>query len=294
MRTAIARFLQFLAVERNASPYTVKSYREDLTALADYLAEARGGSPPAPGDVTVLDLRGYVAALHESGYAKTTIARHLASLRSFFRFGQREGWAKTNPAKPLRNPRKGRSLPHFLSAEDLGRLFDAPPADEPMGLRDRAILETMYSAGLRVSEVVGWTTATWISRPACSASAARAAASGWRPSDPTPPVRCAVGCTCGYWLRKRGRESFAGTARGASHKRLLTPFPQPAPGVRQQVRAAADHAKRRPDVGKVSASSPAWTAAPRPIRCGTASPRTCWTAAPTSAACRNCWATRAW
>jgi integrase/recombinase XerC len=155
MRTAIARFLQFLAVERNASAYTVKSYREDLAALADYLAESRGGDPPAPGDITVLDLRGYVAALHEAGYAKTTIARHLASLRSFFRFGQREGWTKTNPAKPLRNPRKGRTLPHFLSAEDLGRLFDAPPPDEPMGLRDRAILETMYSAGLRVSEVVG-------------------------------------------------------------------------------------------------------------------------------------------
>jgi integrase/recombinase XerC len=155
MRTAIARFLQFLAVERNASTYTVKSYREDLTTLVDYLAEAHGGRPPAPDQVTVFDLRGYVAALHESGYAKTTIARHLASLRSFFRFGQREGWAKTNPAKPLRNPRKGRSLPHFLSADDLGRLFDAPPSDQAMGLRDRAILETMYSAGLRVSEVVG-------------------------------------------------------------------------------------------------------------------------------------------
>lgn len=155
MRTAIARFLQFLAVERNASLYTVKSYREDLTALVEYLAEACGGKPPSPGEITVLDLRGYVAALHESGYAKTSIARHLASMRSFFRFGQRDGWAKTNPAKPLRNPRKGRSLPHFLSAEELGRLFDAPPADEPMGLRDRAILETMYSAGLRVSEVVG-------------------------------------------------------------------------------------------------------------------------------------------
>jgi integrase/recombinase XerC len=155
MRTAIARFLQFLAVERNASAYTVKSYREDLSALVDYLSEAHGGQLPAPGNVTVFDLRGYVAALHESGYAKTSIARHLASLRGFFRFGQREGWAETNPAKPLRNPRKGRTLPHFLSAEDLGRLFDAPPADTPMGLRDRAILETMYSAGLRVSEVVG-------------------------------------------------------------------------------------------------------------------------------------------
>ena len=152
MRTAVARFLQFLTVERNASAYTVKSYREDLRTLTEYLAEAHGGESPSAGNITVFDLRGYVAALSEAGYAKTTIARHLASMRSFFRFGLREGWVKTNPAKPLRSPRKGRSLPHFLSAEELGRLFDAPPPNHPMGLRDRAILETMYSAGLRVSE----------------------------------------------------------------------------------------------------------------------------------------------
>jgi integrase/recombinase XerC len=155
MRTAVGRFLQYLRVERNASELTTKSYGEDLAALADYLAEAREGPCPKPGEVTVLDLRGYVASLHESGYAHSTIARRLASLRSLFRFGQREGWTKTNPAKPLRNPRKGRTLPHFLSAEDLGRLLAAPPADEPLGLRDRAILETIYSAGLRVSELVG-------------------------------------------------------------------------------------------------------------------------------------------
>ncbi|MHC4179680.1 MAG: tyrosine recombinase XerC [Planctomycetota bacterium] len=155
MRTAIARFLQYLRVERNASDLTTKSYGEDLTALADYLIEAHGGVCPKPGAVTVLDLRGYVASMHESGYANSTIARRLASLRSFFRFGQREGWTKNNPAKPLRNPRKGRTLPHFLSAEDLGRLLGAPPADEPLGMRDRAILETIYSAGLRVSELVG-------------------------------------------------------------------------------------------------------------------------------------------
>ncbi len=155
MRTAIARFLQYLTVERNASAYTIKSYREDLAALADYLTEACGGNVPRPEAITVLELRGYVAALHEAGYAKTSIARRLASLRSFFKFGQREGWTNTNPAKPLRNPRKGRSLPHFLSAEDIGRLLSAPPANTAMGLRDRAILETMYSAGLRVSETVG-------------------------------------------------------------------------------------------------------------------------------------------
>jgi len=155
MRTAVARFLQYLRVERNASELTVKSYREDLAALVDYLTESRDGTCPAPGEVAVLDLRGYVAALTEAGYAKTTIARRLASMRSFFRFGQREGWTDANPAKPLRNPRKERSLPHFLSAEEIGRLLQAPPADKPLGLRDRAILETMYSAGLRVSELVG-------------------------------------------------------------------------------------------------------------------------------------------
>jgi len=155
MRTATARFLTYLEVERNASQLTVKSYREDLTALADYLTEARGGLCPTPGEITMLELRGYVAALHEAGYAQTTVARRLASLRSFFRFGQREGWVKANPAKPLRNPRKPRRLPHFLSTEEIGRLLVSPPNSNPMGLRDRAILETMYSAGLRVSEVVG-------------------------------------------------------------------------------------------------------------------------------------------
>jgi integrase/recombinase XerC len=156
MQKAVARFLKYLQVERNASDYTLKSYGEDLLALAEYLAECNAtDSPPRPAEISVLDLRGYVAALHEAGYAKTTIARRLASLRSFFRFGQREGWVDTNPAKPLRNPRRARTLPHFLSTEDLGRLLESPPGDKLLGIRDRAILETLYAAGLRVGELVG-------------------------------------------------------------------------------------------------------------------------------------------
>lgn len=153
MNTAIPRFLRYMQVERNASELTLKSYREDLTGLAEYLAGE--DAAPAPGEISPLDLRGYVAALHETGYAKSSIARQLASMRSFFRFAQREGLVESNPAKPLRNPRPDRKLPHFLSTEEIGKLLDAPPSDQPLGLRDRAILETMYSAGLRVSEVVG-------------------------------------------------------------------------------------------------------------------------------------------
>ncbi len=154
MQAAVDRFLQYLRVERNASTLTIKSYREDLEALVEYLAELHGRAR-APGEIGTVELRGYAAALHEAGYAKTTIARRLASLRSFFRFGQREGWTKSNPAKPLRNPRKARALPHFLSAADIERLLGSPSSADPLGLRDRAILEVLYSAGLRVGELAG-------------------------------------------------------------------------------------------------------------------------------------------
>jgi integrase/recombinase XerC len=154
MQAAIDRFLTYLRVERNASPHTIKSYGEDLRALVVHL-EAVHGQVPAPESLTILDLRGYLSALHETGLAKSSVARRLASLRSFYRFGQREGWARSNPAKALRNPRRSRPLPHFLSTADVQTLLEAPPANRPLGLRDRAILETIYSAGLRVSEVVG-------------------------------------------------------------------------------------------------------------------------------------------
>ncbi|MGI8982160.1 MAG: tyrosine recombinase XerC [Pirellulaceae bacterium] len=154
MQAAVTRFLRFLSVERNAAPLTIKSYREDLAALVDYLQQAYGRLP-APGEITPLDLRGYVSAMHEAGYAKTSVSRRLASLRTFYKFAQREGMADSNPAKPLRNPRKDHKLPHFLSTDEIGLLLSAPPATSGQGMRDRAILETMYSAGLRVSEVVG-------------------------------------------------------------------------------------------------------------------------------------------
>lgn len=153
MQTAIARYLRYLNVERNASAHTIKSYREDLLSLAEYLTEGYGRTPTL-AEITPLDLRGYVSALHEAGYAKTSVSRRLASLRSLFRFAQREGLAENNPAKPLRNPRPDRKLPHFLSTEEISQLLDAPPTGDPAGTRDRAILETMYSAGLRVSELV--------------------------------------------------------------------------------------------------------------------------------------------
>ncbi|MGB7345327.1 MAG: tyrosine recombinase XerC [Pirellulaceae bacterium] len=154
MRSSIAQFLKYLATERNASDLTIKAYREDLMGLVDWL-DATHGSVPHPSSLTPQDLRAFQAALQQADYARTTISRKLASLRSFYKFLMREGIASTNPAKPLRNPRRQRKLPHVLSSDEVGRLLEAPPRQSVAGLRDRAILETMYSAGLRVSELVG-------------------------------------------------------------------------------------------------------------------------------------------
>jgi integrase/recombinase XerC len=154
MDQTIPRFLSYLQIERNCSALTIKSYREDLDLLLQYLKESLG-RVPHPREITTIELRNFVSAMHEAGYAKSSVARRLASLRSFFKFAQREGRCDNNPAKPLRNPRRERKLPHFLTNQEIGKLLSAPPVSDPAGIRDRAILETMYSAGLRVSELVG-------------------------------------------------------------------------------------------------------------------------------------------
>src|SRR5262249_8629501 len=99
-------------------------------------------------------LRAYLAHLHEKGLARSSIARKLASLRSWCRFLCRQGTLTTNPATGLRGPRQEKKLPRFFSPEEAERLL-AAPAGDALGLGDRAILETVYSAGLRVSELVG-------------------------------------------------------------------------------------------------------------------------------------------
>lgn len=154
MIDAIRRFLRYLDAERNASEFTIKSYKDDLEAFK-YFFEYEDGTYPDARDFRSSDLREFVSQMAEAGYARSTIARRLATLRSFFKFCQREALIDENPAKPLRNPRKHRQLPHFLSTDEIGLLLNAPDLSDQLGVRDRAMLETIYSGGLRVSELVG-------------------------------------------------------------------------------------------------------------------------------------------
>jgi integrase/recombinase XerC len=154
MEAALAEYLRYLALEKNASAHTVKSYREDLTQAVEFFKTKLGGQPDVMR-LTPRHMRAHAAWLHDQGYAKTTIARRIAAVRSWCRFLCRQGTLTVNPAEGLRPPRQDKKLPHFLGKDALAQLVAAPPADGPLGLRDRALFETLYSAGLRVSELTG-------------------------------------------------------------------------------------------------------------------------------------------
>ena len=145
----VARFLQYLSAERNASSYTCRDYALDLEQFFDFLGHQR------VRDVTPLEIRRFVASLSAAQHARRTIARKLSCLRSFFRFLCREGTREHNPAAAIPTPRLERRLPSFLDESQVAKLLQAPPANKWQGLRDRALLETLYSTGMRVSELVG-------------------------------------------------------------------------------------------------------------------------------------------
>jgi integrase/recombinase XerC len=155
MKDLLADYLRHLAIEKNSSAHTVKSYREDLNLAVGFFLEKLGSAAARVDQVSTRHVRSYVAWLHDQGYSKTTIARRIASVRSWFRFLCRRGVLQANPAEGLRGPKKDKKLPNFIARSEMTRLLEQPSDDNAMGLRDRAMLETLYSAGLRVGELCG-------------------------------------------------------------------------------------------------------------------------------------------
>ncbi len=145
----VERFLRYLSAERNASAYTCRDYRLDLSQFFQQLGHRR------VGDITPLDIRRFVAHLSTTGLSRRSIARKLSCLRSFFRFLCREATLEHNPAAAIPTPRLERRLPSFLDEHQVAKLLNAPDAKTWLGLRDRALLETLYSTGMRVSELTG-------------------------------------------------------------------------------------------------------------------------------------------
>ena len=135
-------FFEHLERERNLSPETLRAYRNDLEQLRTF---AKAEHLLDLAELDAFQVRRYLAHLNSQGYSKSTIVRKLAAIRSYFRFLKREGLAERNPFLDVRTPRVEKTLPHFLTVEEIVALLEAPPAT-PRGKRDRAILETLYSS----------------------------------------------------------------------------------------------------------------------------------------------------
>lgn len=153
MRNFLPKFLRYLQVERNYSGHTLIAYQTDLDQFLTFL-EAEQHSLLIQ-DVSLSDLRGYLAMLFSSGLSKKSISRKVASLRAFFRYARRSGIIGVNPAVSLTFPKTGRTLPEFLSEDAITRLMAQPDVTHWKGLRDRLILELFYSTGIRLSELTG-------------------------------------------------------------------------------------------------------------------------------------------
>jgi integrase/recombinase XerC len=180
MKQAIGKYLQYLQSVRNSSPHTILNYGKDLAQFVAYLSPP-GEQPPALPKITHLIIREFVGHLHEQGLEKSSIARKLAALRSFFKYCLREGLIKENPARLVPTPKLPKRVPSVLSAEEMNVFLDELAGMGPAvggslptkagkatsargkkaageGLllrRDRALLELLYAAGLRVSELTG-------------------------------------------------------------------------------------------------------------------------------------------
>ena len=145
-------FIAKLEHEKGFSEHTLRAYHKDLLQFDNFLKAEKRSSLES---VNHLLLRRFLAVLRSKNYSKTTIARKLASIRSFFKFLIREGELVANPFEMLRTPKQDKKLPHFLSITEVDVLLKTPDSSTVMGLRDMAIMETLYSTGIRVSELVG-------------------------------------------------------------------------------------------------------------------------------------------
>lgn len=157
MEQLLTQFLEHLRYERNVSEHTLRNYQSDLEQFLDYLAPAdvktgKRTEPPL-AEIDHITVREWLATLHAAQKKKTSIARKLAALRTFFQFLVREGMLEMNPAKLVSTPRLEKKLPKHLSIEEAVKFVEMPNLETDLGKRDRAMLELMYATGVRVAEL---------------------------------------------------------------------------------------------------------------------------------------------
>lgn len=154
MQTYVRKFLQYLRVERNASPHTLVAYEEDLFQFSGFLNSRLRGIRH-PREVTRKAITDFLHNLLEQGYSRRSVTRKLACLKSFFRYLRRMNIVSTNPSSTVDFPKLDKPLPAALTERDVELLMEQPDCSTAEGLRDRTILEILYGTGIRVSELAG-------------------------------------------------------------------------------------------------------------------------------------------
>ncbi len=154
MQNSIGSFLNHLEFQKNYSSHTIKNYRRDLLEFDNYLTQNGKGSSVDPAKIDHISIRDFLSHLHQRSNAKSSIARKLATIRSFYRFLHAQGKVPYNPARLVQNPRLPDRKPRFLSLSEIETILKLPDSKTDRGIRDRAILELLYACGLRVSELV--------------------------------------------------------------------------------------------------------------------------------------------
>ena len=158
MKNEIRDFLDYLTYERNVSVNTIGAYRDDLESFTGFLCNqyfTLGRDLLDLRRVDHLAIRSYLAHLARKKLSRSSTARHLSALRSFFKFLMREGVVDANPARAVATPRREKHLPSVLQSSEIAMLFEMPDLSSPLGIRDHAWLELLYASGLRISELVG-------------------------------------------------------------------------------------------------------------------------------------------
>jgi integrase/recombinase XerC len=157
MKEQLESFLEHLALNENASDHTVRAYQSDLTQFLRFLAQQlqRPRGEVSPQDIDRARVREFLTELHKRGNSRASAARKLAAIRAFGRFLTREGVVDSDPAAFVGTPKREQRLPAHLGESEITQLLETPDTSQPLGRRDRAILELFYASGLRLSELVG-------------------------------------------------------------------------------------------------------------------------------------------
>ena len=157
MKEQLTEFLEHLRLNENASAHTVRAYESDLTQFIAFTAKDAGRKryELSPEDLTALTIRAFLGDLQKRGISKASAARKLAAIRTFARYLRREGVIDDDPSSLIGTPKREQRLPAHLGEAEMSRLLEMPDGLQPLGRRDRAILELFYASGLRLSELVG-------------------------------------------------------------------------------------------------------------------------------------------